>query len=113
MVRKKMKICKNIIKYKKLGKILQKSHIPDYLSLQEEFEPGALDFSDYEFENDTIVYMTDDLLEEYEEQKDATFYRRGPFIISIISLIMSVFALLATIGSESVLWTTILKLLQK
>lgn len=100
MTKEQMKICKNIIRHKNLKDILRKSHIEDYYALQEKFKPGLLDFSDYDFEDDTVVSLTDELLEEYEQQKDKTFYRRGPFIVSIIALII---AILGSIGSDSIL----------
>lgn len=111
MTIKQMKICKIIIKNKNLKDILRKSHIEDYYTLQEKFKPGLLEFSDFDFEDNTVVSLSDELLEEYEEQKDRTFYRRWPFIISIVALIVSVFAVLATMGSDSILWSIILKIL--
>lgn len=108
MTNEQMKICKTIIKYKNLKDILTKAHIEDYYALQEKFKPGLLDFSDYDFEDNTIVSLTDDLLEEYEQQNTETFYHR----ISIIALIVSIFAALASISSDSVLWSIIWKLIQ-
>ena len=113
MTKEQMEICKIIIKYNKLEDILRKSHIEDYCALQEKFYPRILDFSDYEFEDDTIVYLTNELLEEYEKQKDEIFYHRWPLIISVIALIVSIFAVLATIGSDSILWSIVSKGLQR
>lgn len=109
MTKEQMRICKIIIKYKNLKDILNKSHVGNYYALQEKFAPGALDFSDYDFEDDTIVQLTTEFLEEYEQQHDEYFYRRFPLIISIISLIVSIFAALASIGTDSILWSIILK----
>ena len=109
MTKEQIKICKIIIKNKNLKDVLLKSHIEDYYSLQEKFSPGLLDFSDYDFENNTVVNLTDELLEEYEKQKDEIFYRRWPFIISIIALIVSV---LGSIGSDSILGRIITQLLK-
>lgn len=90
MTKEQMKICKIIIRHKTLGDILQKTRIEDYYALQEKFPPGSMDFSDYDFENDTIVTLNDNTLEEYEKQKDVMFYHRWPLVISIIALIMSI-----------------------
>lgn len=61
MAKEQMKICKIIIKHKNLKDILQKAQIEDYYALQEKFTPGLLDFSDYDFEDDTIVRLTNAL----------------------------------------------------
>lgn len=112
MTNEQMQICKIIRKYKTLKPILDKSGIEDYLVLQEQFNPGDLIFSDYEFEDDTIVEISRKITEEYEKQKFDVFYHRVPLLLSIIAIIISIFALLATIGTDSLLWSMLLKSLK-
>ncbi len=112
MTNEQIRICKIIRKYKMLKPILDKSGIDDYLALQEIFDPGDLNFSDYEFEDDTIVELSREATEEYEKQKFDIFYHRAPLTLSIIAIIISIFALLATIGTDSILWSMILKVLR-
>ena len=95
-----MRICDTIVRHETLGLVLEKADISDYYALQEKFRPGLLDFSDYDFTDDTRVILSDELLDDYERQKSEEFYRRWPLIISIIAIIIS---FLGSIGSDSLL----------
>ncbi len=100
MTNERMQICKIIRKYKTLKPILDKSGVEDYLALQEKFNPGDLIFSDYEFEDDTSVELSNELTEEYESKSEDRFHNRSSFVISIIALLVAIFG---SIGSDSLL----------
>lgn len=103
MTNRQTKICKIILRHKTLGKILKKSHIKDYLALQEEFCPGSLEFSDFEFEDDTHVSLEKLFLEEFENQQREIFYKRIPLFISICAIVIALFS----INTNSLLWMII------
>ena len=109
MTKEQLKICQIILKHKQLGIILKKTHIDSYYALQEKFHPNALGFSDFDFTDDTTVLLNDNILEEYEQQRDKIFYQRWPFVISILALIVSIFG---SIGSDSILGRIITLILQ-
>ena len=46
MTNRQAKLCKEIIRYKKLGEVLRRNKDIDYLELQDILGPGNLDFSD-------------------------------------------------------------------
>ena len=96
-----MRICDTIVRHETLGLVLEKADISDYYALQEKFRPGLLDFSDYDFTDDTRVILSDELLDDYERQK--------PLIISIIAIIIS---FLGSIGSDSLLGCLIGKIFE-
>ena len=54
-----MRICDTIVRHETLGLVLEKADISDYYALQEKFRPGLLDFSDYDFTDDTRVILSD------------------------------------------------------
>lgn len=104
-----MRICDTIVRHETLGLVLEKADISDYYALQEKFRSGLLDFSDYDFTDDTRVILSDELLDDYERQKSEEFYRRWPLIISIIAIIIS---FLGSIGSDSLLGCLIGKIFE-
>lgn len=63
MTNKQAKICKAVRKYKTLGRIIPKSGVSDYMELQELLGPGALEFSDYDMTDETVVTLCDQLTE--------------------------------------------------
>lgn len=107
--KEQMRICDTIVRHETLGLVLEKADISDYYALQEKFRPGLLDFSDYDFTDDTRVILSDELLDDYERQKSEEFYRRWPLIISIIAIIIS---FLGSIGSDSLLGCLIGKIFE-
>lgn len=68
MTNKQYKIYKSVVKYQTLPKILNATKIPDYMTLQIEAGPGMLDFSDDLMNDETIVYLTPEATELYEER---------------------------------------------
>lgn len=109
VTKEQMRICDTIVRHETLGLVLEKADISDYYALQEKFRPGLLDFSDYDFTDDTRVILSDELLDDYERQKSEEFYRRWPLIISIIAIIIS---FLGSIGSDSLLGCLIGKIFE-
>lgn len=67
MTKYQRKVCKYIARYKKLNIILQKTNISDYLELQRKFDFYQLDFSDNNMDDQTEVYLADELTEEIEK----------------------------------------------
>ena len=99
MTKERLELCKIIIKYKNLDTILEKSKMPDYLALQDAFNPNTLRFSNSSFNSSTIVSLTPPFLEEYEKQRNDIFYRRVPLTISIIAIIIAFLSLLLSFYS--------------
>lgn len=89
MTNKQAKICKYILKYKSLDLILAKSHLSDEVELQGIFDNIGVDVSD-----ETNIELTNDIINEYEDYCRKIFDLRITRTISIISLIISIIALL-------------------
>lgn len=93
MTNEQAKICKIILRYKTIGRINKKMNIPEYLNIQDYFEPGMLDFSDHRLTDDTVVILSNQLMEELEERGRAAFRSAFTWILSICALIISIIAL--------------------
>lgn len=96
MTNRQAKICKAVRKYKTLGRIIPKSGVSDYLELQECLGPGMLDFSDDDMTDETVVILSDQLLEELEGRDRATFRETFTWVLSICAIIISIIALFRT-----------------
>lgn len=98
MTNRQRRICKNILRYKNLNKVLEKSKISDYMEIQEIMGPGALDFSDYNMDENTEIFLEDAYIEEVERHHsrmiDVWFTR----IMALAALVISIFAMLGQLG---------------
>lgn len=92
MTNKQAKICKKVVKHKRLDIILKETGISDYIALQDELIPGVLLFDDIEDEK-TTVELSNELLEEYEERKRRIVDMRITRILSVLAIIISFIAL--------------------
>ena len=65
MTKQQYRICKFISKNPNLLETTEKFNL-DYLDLQHKLGVGALDFSDNKMDEKTKVYLTDQVIDEYE-----------------------------------------------
>lgn len=65
MTKYQYKLCKKVIHYRHLNKILEKSHVDDYIELQMQLN-SQLNFSDDNMDSRTIVTLQPSLQEEFE-----------------------------------------------
>lgn len=94
MTNKQAFVCKCILKYRYLNLILSKSKVSDYLELQDIIPPEYLVFSDTNMDEHTQVELQGNLLAEYEERIRTFFDIRLAQVLSVLSLIISIIALL-------------------
>lgn len=66
MTNKQFKICAVVARKRRLGDILTVFPQFDYLSLQEALPPRALDFSDINFNDDTLVTLSPLMQESFD-----------------------------------------------
>lgn len=66
MTNKQFKICSVVARKRRLGDILTVFPRFDYLSLQEALPPRALDFSDINFNDDTLVTLSPLMQEAFD-----------------------------------------------
>lgn len=94
---KQVKILKNIRKYRKFGKIAEKSGytVDEYIDFQSNF-PNVIDymiFSDSNFNEDTEIKLTEYANAILDNKRREMFFWAIPNIISIISLTLSIIAI--------------------
>ncbi len=98
MTRYQIKICKIIQKKRTLPAILSAGKIADYNNLQNLFTPGSLSFSDCNMDDNTVVSLTNPLIEELENYRlrmtEIWFTRT----LAIIAIVISLIALLSELG---------------
>lgn len=94
MTNKQALVCKCILKYRYLNRVLSKSGIRDYLELQDIIPTKYLVFSDINMDDNTQIELQGDLLAEYEERKRTFLNIRFAQAMSILSFIISVIALI-------------------
>lgn len=94
MTNKQASMCKCILKYRYLNLILSKGNVSDYLELQDIIPPEGLIFSDTNMDEHTEVELQDDFLAEYEERNRKLFDIRLAQVLSVLSLVISIIALL-------------------
>lgn len=107
MTKYQAKICRIILRHKRLDKILRKAHIDDWEDLQSCFNDWQLEESDPDEKGYTYVSMRNDLVEEFEFLQRDIFYKRIPLFISIGAVIISLFS----INTQSLLWLLISRIL--
>lgn len=98
MTKSQIRICKNIVRYKNLQTVLQKSGFDDFQKFQEAIDPKRLCFSDADYDEKTIIFLSDSALEEYEDYRSRisnVWFTRG---MAILALIISIIALLGQLG---------------
>lgn len=93
MTKRQRKICKNILRYKNLNKVLQKCKISDYIEIQDILGPGNLDFSDNEMDENTELFLEDALIEELERHRWTIFRECFTWLLSLGAIIISIIAL--------------------
>lgn len=93
MTKRQRRICRIIIKKKRLPLILEKSGITDYLELQEEIGPNNLDFSDCRMDENTVVTLENVLIEELEAYQWNIFRSCFTWALSVCALVISLIAL--------------------
>lgn len=97
MTKQQYKLCKAVIRYKYLTKILKKTKINSYIKFQENLS-YKLNFSDSNMDSKTIVSLQTDLQEAYETYRARiidTWITRG---LALSALLISMLALLSEIG---------------
>ena len=98
MTNEQAKLCKIIMRYKKLTVILKKSGVPNYLDLQEILGPKNIDFSDTQMNDNTIVTLENPIIEELEQRRSRSIDHLFTRTLSIMAIIISVIALLGELG---------------
>lgn len=98
MTKKQFKICQMVIRYRNLYKVLRKTGIADYLKIQELLGPGVLEFSDYEMDENTEIYLSGQAIEEVETRKSRLVDVWVTRILSGVAIIISAIALLSELG---------------
>lgn len=94
MTNRQAKLCKEIIRYKKLGKVLRRNKDIDYLELQDILGPENLDFSDSRMDENTVVTLTEPLRDQYERHRRSDFSEIRAWVtlaIAIAAFIKSFF----------------------
>lgn len=91
MTREQAKICKNILKYKRVNKILRRSKLNDYDDICSILNYVHFETTD---DDDFVIFLPTKLIEEYERYQRETFYPRISLLISICALIVSIIALI-------------------
>ena len=98
MTKAQIRICKKIVRYKNLKTVLQKCGFEDFYKFQDAIDPKRLCFSDSDYDDQTIIFLSDSALEEYEAYRsrivDVWFTRS----MAILALIISTIALLGQLG---------------
>lgn len=89
------KICRVIVRHKRLGKILAKVRVGDYLDLQLVLDTDALTFADDNFDDNTLVGLSTKWTEDFENHRRGQFDRRFTNVIAILALIISAISLLS------------------
>ena len=87
-------VCKCVLKYRNLNRILSKAKVSNYLELQNIIPPEYLTFSDINMDEHTEVELQGDFLAEYEERIRMLFDLRLAQVLSVLSLVISIIALL-------------------
>ena len=94
MTNRQAKLCKEIIRYKKLDEVLRRNKGIDYLDLQDILGPGNLDFSDSSMDENTEVALSEELRGQYEQHQRSNFSEIRAWItlaIAIAAFGLSVF----------------------
>lgn len=97
MNRRQFRLCKVVLREKSLGKIQAASGV-DLESLQDILSPESLTFSDYTPGKNTVVTLSDSLIDDFEAYRSARFDMFFNRSISISALLISIIALLSQIG---------------
>lgn len=90
-------ICKCISKNNHLNYVLKKCNIPDYLVLQDIIETQYLRFSDFNMDDQTQIFITNELQAEFDDNRHLRNRFLIPTIISIIAITISILALICSL----------------
>lgn len=93
MTKRQRKVCRNVLRYKNLNKVLQKSGISDYIEIQEFLGPGVLDFSDDNMDDNTELFLNDACIEELERHRWSICRDCTTWVLSLCAIIISLIAL--------------------
>lgn len=101
LTKRQAKICRCIIRKKRLNTVLRECGIADYIQLQELIPTKYLIFSDCKFDDATTVALESELLSDYEARCElrrqtllAEIFSTIALIISLISLSIDIYELL-------------------
>ena len=78
-----MRICKTIMKHKKLTTVLHKCGISDYLEIQDILGSGVLYFSDTNMDENTEIFLSNEAVEEIETHRELTINKWITRIVAI------------------------------
>lgn len=93
LTKRQAKICRCIIRKKRLNTVLRECGIADYLQLQELIPTKYLIFSDWNFDEATTVELEPELLSAYEARCELHRQTLLAEIFSTIALIISLISL--------------------
>lgn len=96
MTKQQYKICKFILKHPKLTRINEEFNL-DYQQLQDKLGTHSLYFSDYKFDENTSVCLSDTIIEEYEMYHRNKVSLRFSMAVGTIGAITGITALLLDI----------------
>ena len=84
MTNKQFKIFKAVINFRTLPEILAATGLADHDALQDEVGPENLDFSDWNMDENTVVTLTNEAIDQYEQrQRDGWKEFRAWFTLGI------------------------------
>lgn len=93
MTNRQRKICRNVLRYKKLNKVLKKSGISDYNEIQDMLGPGNLDFSDNNMDENTEIFLENNCIEELERHRWTIFRECITWVLSLCAIAISLISL--------------------
>lgn len=73
MTNEQYRIFERIVRYGKLPLVLEELKDYDYLSLQEAVGPGMIEFSDSNMDENTMLTLSNEAMELYENRKRQNF----------------------------------------
>ena len=98
LTKRQAKICRCIIRKKRLNTVLRECGIADYIQLQELIPTKYLIFSDWNFDDSTTVELSVELRAEYESRRSLRRQTLFADIISVVAIIISIISLLRSFG---------------
>lgn len=94
LTKRQAKICRCIIRKKRLNTVLRECGIADYIQLQELIPTKHLIFSDCKFDDATTVELSFELRAEYESRLSLRRQTLFADIVSVVAIVISIISLL-------------------
>ena len=98
LTKRQAKICRCIIRKKRLNTVLRECGIADYIQLQELIPTKYLIFSDCKFDDATTVALESELFSDYETRCELRRQTLFADIVSVVAIVISIISLLRSFG---------------